>query len=59
LRGLIRSGLRVPKGMKIGDIDARNDVSACFLVSDKSLAIGGGVLEALLSKSEIRGKLFS
>ena len=59
LRGLVHTGLHVPKGMKIGDVDKRNDVSACFLVSDKSLAIGGGVLEAILSKSDIRSKLFS
>lgn len=59
LRGLIRDGLYAPKGLKIGDVDARDDASACFLVSDKSLAIGGGVLEAILSKSEIREMLLS
>ena len=59
LRGLIRDGLYVTKGMKIGDIDARDDVSACYLVSDKALAIGGAVLEAIMSKAEIRKQLFS
>jgi len=61
LRGLIRDGLRVTKGMKIGDIDARDDAnaSACYLVSDKALAIGGAVLEAILSRSEIRTQLFN
>ena len=59
LRGIIRGGLHVKKGMKIGDVDARGDASACFLVSDKSLAIGGGALEAVLSKAEIRKKLYS
>ncbi len=54
LRGLIHNGLYVNKGMKIGDVDARDDASACYLVSDKALAIGGGVLEAILSKEEIR-----
>lgn len=58
LRGLIRSGLRVTKGLKIGDVDVRNDPSACFLASDKSLAIGGGALEAILAKPEIRSKVF-
>jgi len=58
LRGLIRDGLRVTKGMKIGDVDTRDDVDACYLVSDKALAIGGGVLEALLTKDEVRRKLF-
>ena len=58
LRGLIHAGLHVTKGMKIGDVDARDDASACYLVSDKALAIGGAALEAILSKAEIRGKLF-
>ena len=59
LRGLIRDGVRVTKGLKVGDIDPRNDRSACYLVSDKALSIGGGVLEALLSKKEIREKLWA
>jgi len=59
LRGLIREGISVTKGLKIGDVDPRGDRSACFLVSDKALAIGGGVLEAILSKADIRGKLYS
>lgn len=54
LRGLIRPGLHVTKGLKIGDVDPRGDPSACTLVSDKALAIGGGVLEAILSREEIR-----
>lgn len=58
LRGLLHDGLHAAKGMKVGDVDARDDRAACFLVSDKALAIGGGVLEAVLSKREIREKLF-
>ena len=58
LRGLIHGGLPVTKGLKIGDVDPRGDASACFLVSDKALAIGGAVLEALLKKEEIREKLW-
>jgi xanthine dehydrogenase accessory factor len=58
LRGLIHDGLHVTKGMKIGDVDARNNASACTLVSDKALAIGGGVLEAILSKEEIRKQIY-
>jgi len=49
IRGLISSGYLVPSGQKIGDVDARSDVLACFTISDKSLAIGGGVLEAVLN----------
>lgn len=49
LRGLIRPGLVVSKNLKIGDLDKRDKREYCFLVSDKALAIGGGVLEAILT----------
>jgi len=58
LRGLIRPGLHVTQGLKIGDIDPLDDASACYLVSDKALAIGGGVLEAILSRGDIREQIF-
>lgn len=48
LRGLLRAGLSVNAGMKVGDIDPRAAREHCFTISDKSRAIGGGVLEALL-----------
>jgi xanthine dehydrogenase accessory factor len=35
--------------MKSGDVDPRGKREYCDLVSDKALAIGGGVLEAILS----------
>jgi len=54
LRGLIHSGLYVTTGLKIGDVDPRDDPALCHLVSDKALAIGGAVLEVFLSKSEMR-----
>ena len=59
LRGLIRPGLHVTRGLKIGDVDPRDDPSSCYLVSDKALAIGGGVLEAILSRGDIREKLWT
>jgi xanthine dehydrogenase accessory factor len=58
IRGLLHQGLEVKQGMKIGDLDPRNDPAYCTLISDKSLSIGGGVLEAILSKKEIRENLF-
>jgi len=58
LRGLIHPGLYVTTGLKIGDIDPRNNRETCFLVSDKALSIGGGVLEAILSQDEFRKKLW-
>lgn len=59
LRGLLHPGLAVRQGMKIGDVDARDDPALCNLVSDKSLAIGGGVLEAILSKAELRANFWA
>jgi xanthine dehydrogenase accessory factor len=50
IRGLIMPGTKVSKGYKIGDIDSRSDVAACFTISDKALSIGGGVLEAILTR---------
>lgn len=49
LRGLIHQGIQVQSGMKIGDVDPRAIREHCFTISDKSRAIGGGVLEAILS----------
>ena len=52
LRGLLADGTPVHKGMKAGDVDPRGERSYCDLVSDKALAIGGGVLEAILRFTE-------
>jgi xanthine dehydrogenase accessory factor len=49
IRGLIAPGIIIPAGSKIGDVDPRANVEACFTISDKALSIGGGVLEAILS----------
>lgn len=48
VRGLLRAGVEVKKGMKVGDIDPRGKREFCFTISDKARAIGGGVLEAIL-----------
>ena len=58
LRGLIQTSSLVSAGMKIGDVDPRDDPDLCWLVSDKALAIGGGVLEAILSRPDLRSKLY-
>lgn len=47
VRGLIMPGMAVPAGLKVGDIDPRCDAPACFEISDKALAVGGGVVEAV------------
>jgi len=50
LRGLLRDATPVAQGLKLGDVDPRADATACGLVSDKALAIGGGVLEAIMER---------
>lgn len=51
LRGILPEGTPVHKGMKAGDIDPRCKLEHCRCASDKALAVGGGVLEALLNLS--------
>ena len=48
IRGLLRNGILVEKGIKAGDIDPRGQRGYCDSISDKSRAIAGGVLEAVL-----------
>jgi len=47
LRGLLKSGLTVPEGFKIADIDPRGNPEHCQSVSDKGWALGGSVLEVV------------
>lgn len=58
VRGLIHEGIIAKQGMKVGDVDPRPEPFRCWNVSEKSLAIGGGVLEAILTKEHIRNKLW-
>ncbi len=56
LRGLIREGYPVQKGLKIADIDPRPEQAAyCDTVSDKARAIAGGVVEGILSLASMKG----
>lgn len=50
VRGLIREGTQVRAGLKIGDVDPRTDTDV-HEISDKALAVGGGVLEAVMTWS--------
>jgi xanthine dehydrogenase accessory factor len=59
LRGLIHDGISVQQDTKVGDLDPRSDSRFATLVSEKSLAVGGGVLEALLTRPKIRERLWS
>lgn len=47
LRGLIHPSVLVTRGLKIGDIDPRDEQSHCFSITDKALAVAGGVMEAI------------
>lgn len=58
VRGLIHDGVTVRKGLKVGDVDPRPEDFRCWFVSEKSLAIGGGVLEAMLTRESLRRRLW-
>jgi xanthine dehydrogenase accessory factor len=48
IRGLLRDGAEVRRGMKMGDVDPRGIKAHCYTISDKARTISGGVLEAIL-----------
>ena len=48
IRGLLRDGTEVWKGMKLGDVDPRGIKAHCYSISDKARTISGGVLQAIL-----------
>ncbi|MDQ0149428.1 selenium-dependent molybdenum cofactor biosynthesis protein YqeB [Eubacterium multiforme] len=49
IRGMIRNGYYVKKGLKIADIDPRIEQKRnCDLISDKARCIGGATLESIL-----------
>lgn len=48
LRGLVHDGVSMHQYTKIGDVDPRGNPDHCWTISDKSLAVAGGVLEAIL-----------
>lgn len=56
LRGIIRNGFFVLKGLKIADIDPRKEQrSNCDTISDKARCISGSVLELLVRNHISRG----
>jgi len=48
VRGMLSGGLPVTEGFKVGDVDPRGEKVDYTHISDKSRAIAGGVLEAIL-----------
>jgi len=55
LRGLLHSGLEVPEGVKLGDIDHRGESSDCCRVAEKADSVAAGVLEAIMRLGVTRG----
>lgn len=49
VRGLLADGVHATAGMKAGDVDPRCAPAYIEMASDKALAVGGGVLEAILA----------
>lgn len=47
LRGMIKDGLYVKKGLKIGDIDPRCIKEHAYMISDKAKIIGDSVVETI------------
>lgn len=57
LRGIIREGYPVSKGMKIADIDPRKEEKQnCTTISDKARCIAGSVVEILLGHKILPGE---
>ena len=56
VRGLIADGLTVRGGEKVGDVDPRGSEIDPGAISDKARAVGGAVLEALLSRGALPGE---
>lgn len=55
VRGLLQEGVSVTRGMKSGDVDPRCHPEYITMASDKALAVGGGVLEAILNLTAFLG----
>ncbi len=50
LRGILHDGVQVTRNLKLGDVDPRGEVRACFTLSDKGRTISGAVLEAIMNR---------
>ena len=57
LRGLLPDGFKIREGLKMADIDPREEeIANCYKISEKARCISGGVLEALLVFKNSRSK---
>jgi xanthine dehydrogenase accessory factor len=53
IRALMRSGTKVVKGTKLGEIDPTGSKKACYTIRPKMSTIAGGVLEAILMRYNV------
>jgi xanthine dehydrogenase accessory factor len=49
IRAMIRSGIEVKEGIKLGEVDPTGNIAYCYTIRAKMRAIAGGVLEAILT----------
>jgi len=54
LRALLRSGIQVGKGIKLGEVDPTGEREPCYRIRARIRAIAGGVLEAILMRFNAR-----
>ncbi len=54
ISGLLHSGVDVKKGKKVAEIDPRNMKEYCYIIYDKSLKVGEGVLKAILTLEQMK-----
>lgn len=47
IRGMLQPGVKVKKGLKIGDVDPRKNPALVYRISDKARKIGVGVCDAI------------
>lgn len=53
IRALLRSGIEVKKGTKLGEIDPSGNIEDCYTIRPRVRAIAGGVLEAIMMRYNV------
>lgn len=48
LRGILRDGTGVMRGLKAGEVDPRGEISYCTMIFDKAISLGLAVIEAIV-----------
>ena len=48
IRALLRNGIEIKKGTKLGEIDPSGNIEDCYTIRPRVRAIAGGVLEAIM-----------